>query len=359
MNIIALNKELNIDDLNQTTEIELTFDNICNLSCSYCDSSKSSSWALNINLNGAFNLQTSNLYNEVFEFDGRLIQKNLIKFISWWHNNSNQVTVLKINGGEPILSQYFWKFIHNISKSPNPELNLIIVSNLVYDPGQLDKLYDVSDKFKSIQIIASIDVNNGICDFLRAGGGYLRQKNNIMRSLGAPINCFLTLQNVISVFSVWYYSSFIEYNIELRKHSSTSRFDSLEALLNPSEWSRFATIPGNLRPFSSIILTSPSFQSILMLPTHLREYLYEDIFTTYSSLKSELHKPDKNTIIRCLNYIQSAKFPDNLESNRLSMERDLKKFIIEYEKIVRNDDKEFTSISSIFPKVFVDWLDTI
>jgi len=367
MKTVALNKELNIDDLKNTTEIELIFDNICDMSCTYCDSSKSTAWALNIRLNGFYNLETSNLHNEIFEFNGELIQKNLVNFTTWWLKNNNQVTVLKINGGEPMLSQYFWRFIHNISKFSYPQLNLIIVTGLSYSPSQIKRLHDLSDKFKSIQIIGSIDAPNGANNFLR-DGRHFKIMSNIKHMLGGPTNCFVALQNVLSVFSIWSYGSFIEYNIKLREYSSKSKLDSLDVLMRgSSSLGSYALtsfnsgkridpiIPGNLRPFNSIILTSPAFQSILMLPIQLREFLYEDIFAVYTSLENELFTPDKKTIINCLDYIQSAKFSDNLESSRPSMERDLKKFTVEYQKHI---DSSLT-LSSVFPKIFVDWLDTI
>ena len=96
---------------------EIAFDRVCNLACSYCNASFSTTWAKDINTNGPY----ENLVSDgagAFKQNGDWTQpyKNdednpyIQAFWKWWDNGlSESLEELRITGGEPLMSGNTWK----------------------------------------------------------------------------------------------------------------------------------------------------------------------------------------------------------------------------------------------------------
>ena len=104
-------------DWNENTGLktfEIAFDRTCNLACSYCNASFSTTWAKDINKNGPYENLVSDGAGAFKRQDGSWAQlyKNdddnpyIQAFWKWWDNGlSESLEELRITGGEPLMSR--------------------------------------------------------------------------------------------------------------------------------------------------------------------------------------------------------------------------------------------------------------
>lgn len=306
--------------------IELVFDNLCNLNCSYCDSGQSSTWASKIQQN-PINLISDyrELYKKIHITPGETKPEYLHAWLKWWPMICNQVSALKISGGEPLISPNFWKFFDIISKSPN--LDFSINSNLSVDTKRLEKFANLATQFKSIRIAASIDGQGKIAEYARKGLDFdLFLENCEYWCENTPSNCSLKLQSTVNILSVWGFSSFLELVIRLRQK-----------------------YPTKIKSFYSTLVRFPEFQSINLLPTALKLQLANEIRYT-AECNWQLFEPTEQSYIQKIvgylnnNPAQLVEFSDD------DLKNDLKKFLQKYDQF---DNLKY---QQILPQEFVSWI---
>ncbi|NDB57153.1 twitch domain-containing radical SAM protein, partial [bacterium] len=153
--------------------IEVVFDNLCNLSCSYCDSGQSSKWTNILEKTGPWEIETDdrNLYNKINIKSGFVNKTYIDAWNNWWPLIKNQVEFLKISGGEPLISPNFWNTVYKVDES-NLNLNLSINSNMCFDKKYILKLIEIAKNYKTIKISASIDATGKIAEYTRNGLDY-------------------------------------------------------------------------------------------------------------------------------------------------------------------------------------------
>jgi MoaA/NifB/PqqE/SkfB family radical SAM enzyme len=150
--------------------IEVVFDNYCNLSCSYCDSGQSSSWAEKISRQ-PLQLETDyrNLYNTVHIAPGSTKNNYVMAWNKWWAEIGTQVERLKISGGEPLLSKNVWQFFETLDSDLNV---LVINSNFSVSSSLVKRFAAFAGNFYKVTISASIDATGSIAEYSRQGLNY-------------------------------------------------------------------------------------------------------------------------------------------------------------------------------------------
>ena len=323
---------LKIDPNHVPKLIEIVFDNLCNLTCSYCDSGQSSSWAKQLIKNGPFGLQTDhrNLYEKIHISPGSTNSEYLNAWNIWWNEIKTKVEFLRISGGEPLTSPNIWNFIDSV-KNDNLDLNLGVNSNLSFDQKYLEKLSNIQNNMKRISISASIDSTNKQAEFIRAGLNYdLFYKNVHWWCQNTNENCVLGFISTVNIFSIWGIEKVVNFHIDLKKKYGENK----------------------IVDYYSTIVRFPEFQNILILPRNLREKLNKDLTIWMSSVQNDLSSEDIRCINKSINYLVDE--PKNLFQHNVDLLRqDLKKFLVRYQTMTS------TNISDIYPKEFVDWLDTL
>jgi len=161
------------------TELELYFNNTCDLKCVYCDSQYSSQW------------ETENR-----KFNG-LGKKPLINseqfqetFWQWFTEDiSDKILQYYILGGEPLIQDEFYQFLEKlipiIDQKPNifsvkPEL--VISTNGNTPPKYLDKWFKIIPELSrvmSIQMTISIEGIGPRAEFIRSNLDWNRFTNNL------------------------------------------------------------------------------------------------------------------------------------------------------------------------------------
>ncbi len=320
---------LTVDNKTVPSFIEVVFDNLCNMTCSYCDSGQSSSWAAEIHKQPlALVTDYRNLYSKITIESGQTKSEYYEAWLRWWPMIKDQVNTLKISGGEPLLSNHFWKFFEVLSESSQLELQLN--SNFCVDTKRIQQLISKSQDFKSVYVSVSVDAKDQIAQWTRKGMDYNLLMSNIDHwCTHSPNNCAMKIQSTVSIFSIWGFADFLELFVELKKR-----------------------YPGKVDNFYTTIVRFPEFQSVSLLPQDIKLHLHDQIYQTWQCLAAEFDETQTSFIVKVLSYLKNDPKP-LIEIDRCNLVGDLLKFIDWYQQ------STLLKLDQVFPKVFVDWIQTL
>lgn len=174
--------------------VEVYLDNICNMSCIYCNDGFSS------------RIQNENQKFGRFESNGVIIencfpphsQKDQLKilFWNWMETNYHHLRRLHILGGEPFFQSEFDTCLEFLENHSNPELEFNIVTNLKVSPDKLAEFVQrmrtmlIQRKIKRLDITCSIDCWGSAQEYIRFGMNLDKWKQNFE---------FLVAQNWITL----------------------------------------------------------------------------------------------------------------------------------------------------------------
>jgi len=325
-------------DWNANTNLktfEIAFDRTCNLACSYCNASFSTTWAKDINKHGPYeNLVSDGAgafkhngdwaapYND--DADNPYIQA----FWKWWDNGlADSLDEIRITGGEPLMSGNTWK-LFDWFEEQDTNMRFAINSNLIAKESIIDKLIEKAQGIKKFHIYTSCEAVGDQAEYIRDGLDYDMWLNNVKRILNetdAELHIMMTI-NSLCLFSI------------------TEFLDQIYSLKGQD---RKPTVSLNLLRF-------PSFQSPLALPVHLKDYCHNNLSTWYEEVKhKELwHEHEKASIERLIDYLVTVDAPHRRTSDPAKLWHDFKTFYAQY------DLRRHRSLD-VFPKILTDWVDSI
>jgi len=118
--------------------VEVNFNHVCNLKCSYCSPQFSSSWAEEIERLGGY--PTSTMHNDPSHFQGRnrpipVREHNpyVDTFWAWWPTLYPELEHFRMTGGEPLLDKNTYRVFDYVLANPSPKLHLNVTSNFSVD----------------------------------------------------------------------------------------------------------------------------------------------------------------------------------------------------------------------------------
>ena len=319
--------------------LEISFDRVCNLACSYCNASFSTTWAKDIKKNGAY----QNLVSDgagAFQQDGSWTEPYksdednpyIQAFWEWWEDSLSQsLDELRITGGEPLMSANTWRLFDWFTEQES-NMRFAINSNLIAKPEFIDRLIEKTKNIKKFEIYTSCEAVGEQAEYIRDGLDYALWKSNMIKIMQEGnvhgMHIMMTI-NSLCLFSI------------------TEFFDEMYALKEQFEDKKPPTMSVNLLRF-------PSFQSPLALPDHIKLYLKEKLETWYESSK---HKPlwhefEKSSIERLIDYLDVVDAPHRRTSNKITLWRDFKSYYKQY-------DKRRGKSISVFPKILTDWIEQL
>lgn len=329
-------------DMNYTESVhlktfEIAFDRTCNLACSYCNASFSTTWAKDIKKNGEY----TNLVSDgagAFRQDGSWTQPYkddednpyIQAFWKWWENGlSSSLEELRITGGEPLMSHNTWKLFDWFEKQ-NTKMRFAINSNLIAKKDIIDKLIAKSQGIDNFEIYTSCEATGSQAEYIRDGLDYELWLSNVKRIL-AEANAKLHIMMTINSLCLFSITDFLDQVYELKE----------------STGSKWPTVSVNLLRF-------PSFQSALALPTHIKDELHNNLSTWYEQNKDKelWHEFERASIERLIDYLVTVDAPHRRTSNPITLWRDFKTFYQQYD-IRRNKSIH------VFPKILTDWMESI
>lgn len=318
---------------------EIAFDRTCNLACSYCNASFSTSWARDIKQNGPY----QNLVSDgagAFEQDGSWTepfgkdQTNpyIDAFWKWWDNGlADTLKELRITGGEPLMSPETWRLLDWFEKQDS-EMAFAINTNLIAKDETIDRLIEKSKNIKSFSVYTSCESSAKHAEYIRDGFDYEVWRKNLIRLLTEGnikgLNVMMTI-NSLCLFDITEFLDDI-YSIKQMTNSKTP------------------TVSLNLLRF-------PSFQSPLALPDHIKNYCREKLSAWYENVKDRplWHDFEKASIERLIDYLDIVEAPHRRTSNKITLWRDFKTFYSQY------DQRRNKNLIETFPEILKDWYETI
>jgi organic radical activating enzyme len=194
------------------TNVEISFSITCNFKCVYCAPQVSSQWLKDLKKNGPYSHQLWSLETMATDheipIDNQQVNPYVDAFWQWLPEAYPHMQVLRVTGGEPLLSSHTFKLIDWVIANPNPNLEFGINTNLEVPELLIERLIaklsdlQLSRSVKSITIWTSGESHGAQWEYQRQGGCYETWKHNIKRVLdSAPWICvrIMTTYNVLSV----------------------------------------------------------------------------------------------------------------------------------------------------------------
>ena len=173
----------------QTLYIERS--NICNLTCVYCNSMSSSSWA-------KLNKETSikRIPDDIYK----------TKLMPHFDN----LKEINISGGEPVLDPFSEKMLDYLLDY-NPEIQINMTTNLTYDFDNKITFFDKLSKFKKVPKIAcSVDSKETLFETIRRNSSWPLVLNNLHRLKQYNFYQFFCIAvSVLNCFSLKSFHEFI------------------------------------------------------------------------------------------------------------------------------------------------------
>ena len=118
--------------------VEVNFNNVCNLACSYCSPQYSSTWTTEANIHGAW--PTKVPHNDPVYFQG---ERKAIPnkdpnpyreaFWRWWPDLYKDLKHFRMTGGEPTMDPNTYKVFDYVLANPKKDLHLNTTSNFSVD----------------------------------------------------------------------------------------------------------------------------------------------------------------------------------------------------------------------------------
>lgn len=325
------------EDVNLKT-LEIAFDPNCNFGCSYCNSSFSTVWQNDIKKNGPY----QNLVSDgaaAFQHDGSHAlpygKKNegnpyVEAFWKWWEGELQfSLRELRVTGGEPTMSQDFWKLMKWWETHPECEVEFAVNSNLGQKKELLDELIKSTHNIKKFHMYTSCEAYGIQAEYIRHGLIWDEWIKNMYRVCEEgkieSLNVMMTI-NALSLFSI---TEFMDEMLRMKE--------------------KF----GHHFPACSFnILRFPSLQSIVTLPDEIRIERANHIEKWLEKRKKYLLDIEVDSMVRMIAYIREVQSGHSYTSSKETRERDWKSFYTQYDKRRKKDFRK------AFP-MLVEWFDSI
>ncbi len=316
--------------------VELAFDNLCNLACSYCNAEFSSTWHQDISRKGPYeNMKTSgghtfkNTGHHAMPY-GSKNQRNpyIAKFYEWFEEIRGGLDELRVSGGEPARSPSFWQLLEMCD---NETFDFSVNSNLIMDDDRIDTLIEAGKNFKSFDVYTSAECIGKNQEFVRDGFEWDTWEKNMFRLHDSENIRSVHIMMTISALSIWSIAEFMDKIITWRKN-----------FLNKEEF------------FMSVnILRFPSFQSINIIAQDVKNKLADEIEETLNRNKQYMIGWEENQFQRVIEYLRkvdtSYEDTDTFENKH----HDFKNFVEQYAT------RREMPIDEYMPTEFIDWFKTL
>jgi len=170
--------------------IEIAFSRNCNLACAYCCPLFSTSW-------DKYNSSYSSPYAEGNSPYNKIFWRWLPKIL-------NDLKLLRVTGGEPLLSKDFWNLFDWITIH-KPSLNFSVNTNLCVSDALIDKLIEKGKKIDKFEVFTSCEATGIQAEYLRDGMYFDKFWYNcekIISQTNLHHFCFIFTVNALSIFSL-------------------------------------------------------------------------------------------------------------------------------------------------------------
>lgn len=315
--------------------IEVMFDRTCNFACSYCNANFSTEWAKDIKKNGPYKLETRG--GGAFKHDGsesnafgKIKNPYIEAWWKWWPELTKKLRVLRITGGEPLMSDDVWKLFDKVADEGH-KFEVGINTNLGAKKSLMDRLIKKSHDMHKLTIFTSMEGIGNQAEYMRDKLDYEHWKNNVERVLEESNVKRIVIMMTINALCVFSVTDFLD-QVLAWKHK----------------------YPKKSIGFSVNFLRFPAFMNVTVLPDYLRQEAHEEIKLWYEINKDSHHlnAMEKGDVERLISYVNVIETPHSYDTDLDKNRKDFKRFYTQYD-IRRNKSIR------IFPENFLQWYDTL
>jgi organic radical activating enzyme len=330
-------------DVNLQT-LEISFDRQCNFGCSYCNAGYSSTWAQDLEKNGAYQnfvapgggggaYQSDGSWAEL---NGRHLENNpyIDAFFAWWPELSKTLKEIRITGGEATVSQNFWRFVDIMQKQEPSDIRFAVNSNLGMGEKSLAKLIGITKTLpiKEFDLYTSNESFGPHAEYIRDGLNYDLWRQNLVTFIENANFRAVTMMMTVNSLCLFSLTEFLDDMMILKKKY------------------------GHHRPNIDLnILRWPSFMSPLTLPDDIKKEVHAKLKNWYDKNRSSelLGDGEKAQIERLLDYIEVVnKGHVNTTDDKSLLYHDFKSFYTQY------DARRGKNFTETFPEL-KQWYDQI
>lgn len=291
--------------------LEVAFDSKCNAKCLYCNPESSSSWEQEIKKFGAIPQVDGGLYDlgyiksiGALPIPQESHNPYIDAFWAWWPEIYKKLKVLRVTGGEPLMSPHTWKLIDVIERDPRKDLDFSINTNLCLPKHMIErlakKINSVHGKINSFEIYTSLESVGEQAEYVRHGMNYKEFMENCIYLLrNTPSDVRLHFMTTINMLSAPKFINYLKLLKEMRKeYNITSHNFRIRTFFNYLRW--------------------PPFLSLTMLPDQLKQkYGDEWIAFMEDNLITDVPRPEQcfyveevDQVKRLVEFMRSAKAND-------------------------------------------------
>lgn len=217
--------------------LEVSFSNACNLKCTYCGPTFSSSWVQEQENSDPIMLYDDTSHEKQWEYhslewarrQGELPYKNrdfnpyVNAFWQWWPELRKELRQLRITGGEPLMAKDTFKLLTEIENNPVPDLELSINTNLNAPEKNWQQLINFIKRnednniVKKLTIFTSLDGWGEQAEYMRSGLDFnmlWERLNYLIQEHPEVDNTIMSAYNLMSVPS---YGKFLKEVLDLKR----------------------------------------------------------------------------------------------------------------------------------------------
>jgi len=228
----SISKSTYTDNVNPSY-VEVSFSSVCNFKCSYCGPEISSKWMDEIKKYGPY--PTSTYYNGLdwlksqnkIPYLERDVNPYVDAFWKWWPDLYPSLEVLRITGGEPLLTKNTFKVLEYILENPRPDLELNINSNLCV-PDELFQKFIVlmkrilnTNSIKNFNLYTSCEATSAKAEYIRYGLEYNKWWDTCHRVMQELPSAKLTIMSTYNALSITSYKEFLNQVLDFKLKYST------------------------------------------------------------------------------------------------------------------------------------------
>lgn len=268
--------------------LEISFDNLCNLSCTYCNAEFSSTWGNDIKTNGPYEkMQTNgamtyqNDGSHAYSFNPKRPQENyyIQRFFKWFDEGlKDNLQELRVTGGEPTRSPQFWELV---DKCKDVKFKFAVNSNLIMDEKRLTKFIECSKKFENFDVYTSCEAHGKSAELIRSGLYYDQWLANVRRFATEARYTQISVMMTISSLCLFSITEFLNDIVSLKKEFNNKNCFNL----------------------SVNILRFPSFQSVNLLPQDIKDKKANDIQKWIDRNADNIKHDEINQLSRLVAYL--------------------------------------------------------
>lgn len=237
--------------------VEVNFNNVCNLACSYCSPQFSSTWTKEAKKHGAWPTSTPHNAPEHFTGERRAIpnrESNPYReaFWRWWPDLYKDLKHFRMTGGEPTMDPNTYRVFDYVLENPKPDLHMNVTSNFSVDSliwtkykSYVQRLCEGQNVEHFMQFV-SLDTWGSQAEYIRHGLDFdlaINRCEEFIRDI--PYKSSLTFIITMNNLSIISLQKLLEYILYLRKtYTETYQrvwFDT--PLLYTPEWQSLQILP--------------------------------------------------------------------------------------------------------------------